>query len=951
MQASSRPWVRICQDTINNGKAGTKPQCLKSATTSLKEGKSVFIDRCNLNKEQRVDFVKLGGPQVEVHAVVLDLPAKLCISRIAKRTGHEGNLQGGKAAAVVNRMLQNKELPKLSEGFSRIMFCQSETDVQTALNTYTALGPSDTLPHGCFGQKDPNAKTQLGIMKFLKRPHETNSQDSTCSQLTDGKGPGSKAQETVSSLSGTASQKIKISEDPAANSISQNDNDVPTLAFPSISTADFRFDLEKASNIIVEKVEQFMDKLGNARLVLVDLTQGSKILSLVRAKAAQKNIDSKRFFTFVGNITQLHSKGGLHCNVIANAANWRLKPGGGGVNAAIFDAGGPALESATKNLAKSLLPGNALVVPLPSTSPLYSREGVTHVIHVLGPNMNPHRPNCLDNDYIKGCKILEDAYSSLFEGFLSIAKTQVKFPNRSSQGTQSEISIPDNETEGILRNHFSHSEQEIENCKNYESDSSKKCNKSENAVVVVGCKEQDLVSPLSGATSDVTKAGENQAAGSISQHDDVPTLAFPSISTAGFQFDLEKASTIIVDNVEEFMDKLGNARLVLVDLSNRSEILSLVRAKAAQKNIDSKRFFTYVGDITRLYSEGGLRCNVIANAANWRLKPGGGGVNSAIFDAGGPDLEAMTKNQASSLLPGEAVVVPLPSTSPLYTREGVTHVIHVLGPNMNPERPNCLDGDYIKGCKILQDAYSSLFEKFLSIANTQVKIPKISGKSIPSEPSVPEEKIKGTLTKSWSPWVQALYKIAMQPEKYKNEILEASDDVVVLNDMYPKAKKHLLVLARFEGLDCLADARKEHIQTLKTLHAVGLKWAEKFLHEDASLVFRLGYHSVPSMRQLHLHVISQDFDSKHLKNKKHWNSFNTDFFRDSLDVIEEVNDMGKAILEDEKLLSMELRCHRCRSVHPNMPRLKSHISNCQAPFPASLNGRLVLVQSNSASDP
>lgn len=52
------------------------------------------------------------------------------------------------------------------------------------------------------------------------------------------------------------------------------------------------------------------------------------------------------------------------------------------------------------------------------------------------------------------------------------------------------------------------------------------------------------------------------------------------------------------------------------------------------------------------------------------------------------------------------------------------------------------------------------------------------------------------------------------------------------------------MLARHEGLDCLADVCKEHLQLLRTMHAVGLKWAEKFLHEDASLVFRLGYHSV-----------------------------------------------------------------------------------------------------------
>ncbi|XWS67266.1 hypothetical protein CRYUN_Cryun05aG0272700 [Craigia yunnanensis] len=956
MRASSRPWVRICQDTINNGKAGTKPHCLKSAAASLKEGKSVFIDRCNLEKEQRVDFVKLGGPQVEVHAVVLDLPAKLCVSRIVKRTGHEGNLEGGKAAAVVNRMLKNKELPKLSEGFSRITFCLNETDVEAALNNYNALSPLGTLPHGCFGQKNPNAKTQLGILKFLKRPHETHSQDSVPSQLTKEKCPcSSKTKETVSSLSGAASQKIKVSEDPVAGSISQRDYDVPTLAFPSISTADFQFNLEKASDIIVEKVEEFMDKLGNARLVLVDLTHGSKILSLVRAKAAQKNIDSKRFFTFVGDITQLYSKGGLHCNVIANAANWRLKPGGGGVNAAIFNAGGPALKAATIDRAQSLLPRNTLVVPLPLTSPLHRKEGVTHVIHVLGPNMNPHRPNYLNNDYIKGCKVLQDAYSSLFEGFLSIAKTHVKFSNRSSQSIQLELSVPGDKTEGILRKCFSQSDQEIEKYGNYEPEGGKKCNESKNEVVFVGSKEQDTVSSLYGAAGEKIKASEDPVVGSTTQHGyDVPTLAFPSISTADFQFNLENASKIIVEKVEEFMDKLGNARLVLVDLTHGSEILSLVRAKAAQKNIDSKRFFTFVGDITRLYSDGGLHCNVIANAANWRLKPGGGVVNAAIFNAGGPALEAASKDQAISLLPGNTMVVPLPSTSPLYSKEGVTHVIHVLGPNMNPERPNCLDNDYIKGCKILQDAYSSLFEGFLSIAKTQVKFPKTSSRNILPRPSVPEDKMNGTMNRSWAPWVKSLYNIAMQPEKYKDEVLEASDDVVVLNDKYPKAKRHLLVLARFEGLDCLVDARKEHLQLLLTMHEVGLKWADKFLHEDASLVFRLGYHLVPSMRQLHLHVISQDFDSKCLKNKKHWNSFNTAFFRDSLDVIEEVSNHGKATLQDDnRLLSMELRCHRCKSAHPNIPKLKSHISNCQAPFSAALqkNGRLVLVQSNSGCDP
>lgn len=666
---STRPWLRVCQDTIANGKGGKKAQCLMSAASALKEGKSVFIDRCNFIREQRDDFVKLGSPQVDVHAVVLDLPAKLCISRCAKRTGHEGNLQGGRAAAVINSMLQNKELPKLGEGYCRITFCQNEIDVQAAISAYGKLGPLDTLPSGSFGQKNPDSKVQLGIMKFLKK----------IDTPVDIKLKGQNARDNVSS----GSTKEKHSSNTSLET-------VPTMAFASLSTSDFQFDLEKASDIIVEKVEEFLPKLGNARLVLVDLSSKSKILSLVSAKAGQRTINSDKFFTFVGDITHLYTCGSLRCNVIANAANWRLKPGGGGVNAAIFSAAGSDLETATKELAGSINPGRALVVPLPSTSPLCIKEGVTHVIHVLGPNMNPHRPNFLNNDYIKGCKILREAYSSLFEGFLSVLRSQEMNPLKREPET-----------------------------------------------------------------------------------------------------DPEK-----------------------------------------------------------------------------------------------------------------------------------THIGRISSTNLKVKRQSECESDKIKRCRGSKETSENI-------------------------------KISKSASKSWGSWAQALYQIAMDPENFRNDVVEITDQIVVLNDLYPKAKRHLLVLARCEGLDRLADVREEHLELLRMMHAVGMRWAEKSISEDETLVFRLGYHSAPSMRQFHLHVISQDFDSKHLKHKKHWNSFNTPFFRDSLDVIDEVNNHGQTTLKDdeESILSMELRCQRCRSVHPNMPRLKSHILNCRAPFPSHLlqNGRLVLSSNENSS--
>ncbi|CAI0539692.1 unnamed protein product [Linum tenue] len=130
-----------------------------------------------------------------------------------------------------------------------------------------------------------------------------------------------------------------------------------------------------------------------------------------------------------------------------------------------------------------------------------------------------------------------------------------------------------------------------------------------------------------------------------------------------FQFDNEKPSDIIVEKVEEFVNKTRNARLVLMDLRHKSKILSLVKGKDAQRNKDSNKFFTFVGDITKLYSQGGLRCNIIANAANWRLELGGGGgggdVNTAIFNDVGPALEVSPRDCAKSLLPGHVVAIPL----------------------------------------------------------------------------------------------------------------------------------------------------------------------------------------------------------------------------------------------------------------------------------------------------
>lgn len=759
LEGARRPWTRICQDIISTGKRGSKAQCLKCTSEALNKGESVIIDRCNLNKEQWAEFIELAGSQTEVHAVVLDLPTKLCISRAVKRSEHEGGLQGGRAAIAINQMVQTKKPPTLSEGFSRIMFCQTESDVEKAISMYKELGPDDVLPSGMYGDKpeggmlryfkkerdSQNCKSSSKSIELLNSHHTSqrnsekfDTQDMKqvipCNKTSDRKTTESNAVHSYGcSVSGTSSNDC-----------------VQTLAFPSISTSDFHFDHEKAANIIIEKVSEFLEmhKTSDFRLIMVDLVHDSDMLSRVRVKAAEKRLDSKRFLTFVGDITKLYSKGGLKCNIIVNAANWRLKAGGGGVNAAIFKAAGPEFEVVTKEHAKTLSTGTALVVPLPRSSPLYEKEGVTHVIHVVGPNMNPQRPNCLAGDYVKGCKVLRDTYSSLFGSFASIFKTR-------------EQMVPNPEIRESL-----YSENKVE---------------------------------------------------------------------------------------------VGNSNQIKETKDSATKNAFAVLMQASRKN------------------------NVYESDKKTKRQ-----------DLAGPEISKKCKTDT---------VEHLPTNIELKLRD------ETAGPNLDPT------GDCLLGYK--NNAQSTTTIK-------RQTVNRIDGKNG-----------KGT---TWEAWAQALHEIALKPERHEKTVLECSDSVVVLPDLYPKAKKHVLVVARLDGLDSLADVRKEHIPLLRHIHSVGEKWATSFLQEDPSMIFRLGYHSVPSMRQLHLHVISLDFDSQHMKNKKHWNSFTTKFFRDSVEVLEEVEKVGKVEIKDDKdILSMELRCHRCRSAHPNIPRLKSHIANCKAPFPSSLS--------------
>ncbi|XP_073716717.1 aprataxin isoform X2 [Misgurnus anguillicaudatus] len=170
-------------------------------------------------------------------------------------------------------------------------------------------------------------------------------------------------------------------------------------------------------------------------------------------------------------------------------------------------------------------------------------------------------------------------------------------------------------------------------------------------------------------------------------------------------------------------------------------------------------------------------------------------------------------------------------------------------------------------------------------------------------------------------WSQGL-KASMQDPKMQ---VYKDDRVVVIKDKYPKARYHWLVLP-WDSISSLKVLRSEHCDLLKHMQKVGEKMVQQ--SPDAQkLRFRLGYHAIPSMSHVHLHVISQDFDSPCLKNKKHWNSFTTEYFIESQDVIAMLEADGKVTVKEgtSELLKLPLRCHVCRKEHPTIPKLKEHL--------------------------
>ncbi|KAJ8716054.1 hypothetical protein PYW08_013339 [Mythimna loreyi] len=168
-------------------------------------------------------------------------------------------------------------------------------------------------------------------------------------------------------------------------------------------------------------------------------------------------------------------------------------------------------------------------------------------------------------------------------------------------------------------------------------------------------------------------------------------------------------------------------------------------------------------------------------------------------------------------------------------------------------------------------------------------------------------------------WSLGLLESMKDPES----VVKRTKQTVVIKDKYPKAKIHYLVLPQ-DDINSIYKLDKSHIKLLEEFGDVF-----KDIQNETDLPLRAGFHAVPSMQRMHMHIISTDMVSPCLKTKVHWNSFTTKHFRPYADVLEELKEKGcieKMSPELHKsLMSTELQCNQCSYKPKNMPQLKEHL--------------------------
>lgn len=359
--------------------------------------------------------------------------------------------------------------------------------------------------------------------------------------------------------------------------------------------------------------------------------------------------------------------------------------------------------------------------------------------------------------------------------------------------------------------------------------------------------------------------------------------------------------------------------------------------RSATELADLRRFVLLPNDIAEVCTQGGAgNVDAAVCEVTWRAKPASDASRELCDlatkddDEGGSTLASLMQDVKSKFAGGVAKIgivqlAEVRGSSILRVREGIRSLLFAC------TTLNCgIEVDGKPGGNVIEDPHQVLKTSWLAVLSVFAKefahapqappknafavlmdaakqkshALKTQSDALPSGPRL--------VTKPPPAYLEVLRKYITNPEKQLQTEWH-DDEIVIIADDYPKSMRHYLVLPRNLHIDRIAQLKPADLPVLERMKAEAARFIKPILKAHPKFEFMMGFHAVPSLNCLHLHVLTTDFRGQSLKNKKHWNSFNTKFFRPIDDVIRELREKGKVeikVKEMEQLLKADMVCAR-----------------------------------------
>lgn len=122
---------------VNQDELGSRDKCAEEATKLFNSGFDVIIDRTNIDRRQRRNWLKLAKylKVQEVECVYFKADPEKCLERIKKRVNHPTIPQQTdilKLKSIVNKFRKALEVPDVQEGFTNVTVI--DVDASTSTN-------------------------------------------------------------------------------------------------------------------------------------------------------------------------------------------------------------------------------------------------------------------------------------------------------------------------------------------------------------------------------------------------------------------------------------------------------------------------------------------------------------------------------------------------------------------------------------------------------------------------------------------------------------------------------------------------------------------------------------------------------------------------------------------------------------------------------------------------